>query len=203
MRIVTEDSLEAQFASYLGSMLTLYLPPFTKDSEEELLDATVYALQPYLLAMSGHDASVMRRAWQAVVERHGKQSWPSLKDLVDEVSAITGRRQGAVEADGRRTDRQISAHAQRLADDFWRDYQAGEEWKSACSEGWSLDLMRYVGERVQYQAGLLARANGGALNLPEAAALRRHYQLDLMEKAGRVEVIVPGDLLQQWRKVVA
>ena len=202
LRLVTDENLEAQFGCYIGSMLTLCWPPFTEQEDEALYDATVFALQPYILEMQGFDRDALRNAWQSLVVECSGKGWPDLRDLKAAADAVMRKREASPTVEIKRTERQISAHAQRLAAGFWQHYQAGDQWKAACEEGWSLDLMRYVGERVDYQSRILARANGGPPKLPDSPAVRRHYQTDLMDREGRIEVDVPQDLVAQWRAKV-
>lgn len=64
-------------------MLLLYYPPHRADSEEELLEQAVVALEDYFDDLKDFDRPVLESAWREVRRAHRGQGWPTIAAIRD------------------------------------------------------------------------------------------------------------------------
>jgi hypothetical protein len=73
-------------------MLVLYYPPHRADSEEELLEQAVIALEDYLDDLAEFDRMTLQSAWREVRRAHRGQGWPTISVIRDACLAHAPRR---------------------------------------------------------------------------------------------------------------
>jgi hypothetical protein len=89
---VSPVTLDRVWTAVLLKMMLLYYPPHRADSEDELLELSVIALEDYLDDLAEFDRMTLQAAWREVRRAHRGQGWPTIAAIRDACLAHTPRR---------------------------------------------------------------------------------------------------------------
>ena len=89
---VSPVTLDRVWTVVILKMLLLYYPPHRADSEDELLELSVIALEDYLDDLAEFDRMTLQAAWREVRRAHRGQGWPTIAVIRDACLAHAPRR---------------------------------------------------------------------------------------------------------------
>lgn len=84
--------LDANLWPILNKMLLLYYPPFIAETEEELEEQVLSALEDYIEDLIEFDADVLAKGWRDVRRSHKVQRWPTSGAMRDACLLYAGSR---------------------------------------------------------------------------------------------------------------